>query len=247
VGPDRFYVGLSAVQLKLVRAMLEMLSSGPARSPSLLDIERSDAVLVLGEDVTNTAPRMALALRQAVRQQPMEIATEAHIPLWLDHAVREAVQNERGPLFIAAMCATKLDDVATETYRAAPDDLAQLGFAIAHALNNQAPTPAGLPVEQQALAERIAQALKAAKRPLVVSGPGCNSLALVQAAANVAWALCEGGKQPGLSFTAPECNTFGVGLLGGKPLDSAFEAVEGQKVEPAIILENDLYRPERPD
>jgi len=136
--------------------MLEILSSGPARSPSLLDIERSDAVLVLGEDVTNTAPRMALALRQAGRQQPMEIAENAHIPLWLDHAVREVVQDQRGPLFIAAMCSTKLDDVATATFRAVPDDLARLGFAIAHALNNQAPAPAGLSGEQEALAQRIA-------------------------------------------------------------------------------------------
>jgi NADH-quinone oxidoreductase subunit G len=247
VGPDQFYVGLSTIQLKLVRAMLEMLSSGPARSPSLLDIERSDAVLVLGEDVTNTAPRMALALRQAVRQQPMEIAEKAHIPLWLDHAVRDAVHGEKGPLFIAAICATKLDDVATTTFRAAPDDLARLGFAIAHALNHEAPAPAGLPGEQEALAQRIAQALQGAKRPLVVSGPSCNSLALIQAAANVAWALCEGGKPASLSFTAAECNTFGVGLLGGKPLDSAFAAVEGQPVETAIILENDLYRRERPD
>jgi len=246
VGSDRFYVGLSESEFKLVRAMLEMLSSGPARSPSLLEIERSDAALVLGEDVTNTAPRMALALRQAVRQQPMEIAEKAHIPLWLDHAVRDVVHGERGPLFIAAMCATKLDDVATETFRAAPDDLARLGFAIAHALTNHAPAPAGLTVEQEALAQRIAQALKAAERPLVVSGPSCNSLEVIQAAANVAWAL-EGGKPASLSFTAPECNTFGVGLLRGKPLDSAFDAVEKQKVETAIILENDLYRRGRPD
>jgi NADH-quinone oxidoreductase subunit G len=247
VGTDRFYVGLAESQLKLVRAMVEILKSGPARSPSLQDIERSDAVLVLGEDVTNTAPRVALALRQAVLQQPLEAAENARIPLWLDHAAREFIQDKKGPLFIAAMGATRLDDVATATYRAAPGDLAQLGFAIAHALDPQAPAAAGLSPEQEALAQRIAQALKSAKRPLVVSGFSCNSLAVIQAAANVAWALCEGRKAAGLSFTTAECNTFGVGLLGGKPLDSAFEAVEGQKVDAAIILENDLFRRESPD
>ena len=32
----------------------------------------------------------------------MGIPEKLHIPLWLDHGVREAVQDERGPLFIAA-------------------------------------------------------------------------------------------------------------------------------------------------
>ena len=55
-------------------------AQGPARTPSLTEIERSDAVLVLGEDVTNAAPRMALALRQSVRQQPMEFTDKLKNP-----------------------------------------------------------------------------------------------------------------------------------------------------------------------
>ena len=91
-------------------------------------MELSDAVFILGEDVTNVAPSMALSLRQSVRQQPMQIAEKLHIPLWHDHGVREAMQDDRGPLFIATPGATRLDDIATATYRAAPDDLARLGL-----------------------------------------------------------------------------------------------------------------------
>jgi len=242
VGPDRFFAGMSDAESVLVSAMLEMLRTGPARSPSLREVELSDAVLILGEDVTNTAPRIALALRQSVRQQPMQIAEKLRIPLWLDHAVREAVQDEKGPLFVATTCGTKLDDVAKDAYRAAPDDLARLGFAIAHALDDGAAAVADLPQQQQALAERIAQALKLAKRPLVVSGPSCNNLGIVQAAANVAYALGKNGRPAGLSFVAPECNSFGLGLLGGSPLGAAFEAVREGKADTVIVLENDLYR-----
>ena len=60
--------------------MVDILKRGPARSPSLHEIELSDAVLILGEDVTNSAPRMALSLRQSVRQQPLEIARKATHP-----------------------------------------------------------------------------------------------------------------------------------------------------------------------
>ena len=81
--------------------MLEILRRGPVRTPTLREIEECDAVFILGEDVTNVAPRMALAVRQSVRQQPMEIAKKLKIPLWMDHGVRDAMQDAKGPLYIA--------------------------------------------------------------------------------------------------------------------------------------------------
>jgi NADH-quinone oxidoreductase subunit G len=241
VGPDRFFSGMSDEGSHLVSLMAEILRHGPARSPSLREIELSDAVLILGEDVTNVAPRIALALRQSVRQQPMESTDKLKIPRWLDHAVREAVQHEKGPLFIATPNATRLDDVATATCRAAPDDLARLGFAVAHALDPQAPGVSDLSSELSALAEQIAAALKSAKRPLVVSGPSSNSEAVIQAAANVARGLAKAGRAAGLSFTMPEANTLGAGLMGGGNLSAAFKAVEEGQADTVIILENDLY------
>jgi NADH-quinone oxidoreductase subunit G len=231
VGPDRFFSGMSESEQRLTALMLDILKRGPMQTPSLHEIELCDAVLVLGEDVTGIAPRMALALRQSVRQQPMEVAKKLRIPLWMDHGVREAMQDAKGPLYIASPAATRLDDVATKTIRAAPDDLARLGFAVAHALD-----PAAAAADHP-LAAEIAGALKSAKRPLVISGPGCHSEAVIQAAANVARAA--GAR---LSFTLPECNAFGAGLIGGRPLNEAFDAVRNGSAGVVIILENDLYR-----
>jgi NADH-quinone oxidoreductase subunit G len=165
----------------------------------------------------------------------MEIAKKLNIPLWMDYGVRDAMQNAKGPLYIATPYATRLDDVATATFHAAPDDLARLGFAVAHALDSRSPTVPAL--ENWPLASEIAAALKAAKRPLVISGASCASEAVIQAAANVAMAA-----QAALSFTVPECNTVGATLLGGSPLSAAFEAVNEQHADTVIILENDLYR-----
>ena len=96
VGKDRFFAGVADDQSRFIAAMVDILQTGPARSPSLHDIELSDAVLILGEDVTNSAPRMALSLRQSVLQQPLEIADKLHIPSWMDSAVREVVQDAKG-------------------------------------------------------------------------------------------------------------------------------------------------------
>src|SRR5262249_32915221 len=152
--------------------------------------EQCDAVFILGEDLTNVAPRMALAVRQSVRQQPIEqIAEPLKIPRWMDHAVRDAVHDAKGPLFIAASADTKLDDFATRAFRGAPNDIARLGFAVAHALDSSAPEPKCLPQEAKDLASEIAASLKNARRPLIVSGAGCGSADVIKAAVNIALAL----------------------------------------------------------
>jgi len=232
VGPERFYSGMADGQAKLAGRMSEILRRGPMRTPTLREIEESDAVFILGEDLTSVAPRMALALRQSVREQPMEIARQAKIPLWMDHGVRDALQDSKGPLYIATPYATRLDEVATGTFRGAPDDLARLGFAVAHALDPEAPS-----AQESPLAGEIARALRSAKKPLVISGLSCGNEAVMEAAANVAMAA-----QSALSFTAPECNTVGAALMGGCPLTAAFQAVMSGRADTVIILENDLYR-----
>ncbi len=242
VGEDRFSSGLSDVDHRLVSLVLKILREGPARTPSLAEVRHCDAVLVLGEDVTNTAPLISLALRQSVRQQPLKIADQLAIPHWNDAMVREAIQDEKGPLFLAATGPTRLDDIASETFPAAPDDIARLGFAVAHEIDGQAPEVPNLPKKLQALARRIARALKGAERPLVVSGLSLGSEAVLQAAANVASALCRKGSAAGLTFAVLESNSMGVGILGGLSLAEAERMVQEGKADTVVILENDLYR-----
>jgi NADH-quinone oxidoreductase subunit G len=242
VGADHFYAGVEEDEWAVTLAAVEILKNGPAKSPSLDEIEHCDAVLVLGEDVTNVLPVMALRLRQSVRQQPNQRAKDFRIPLWLDHAVRELVQDEKGPLFVAAPYATRLDDVATNVLRATPDELARLGFAVAHAIDNAAPPVENISSELNTLAEKIATALRSAKSPLIVSGSSCRSTAVVEAAAQVAWALCKTGNPAKLSFCFPECNSMGLGLLRPHLLSEAFQARQEGRVDTVIVLENDLYR-----
>ncbi|HEX2237449.1 MAG TPA: NADH-quinone oxidoreductase subunit NuoG [Gammaproteobacteria bacterium] len=242
VGSERFYSGISEHDQKLVRLILEIYARGPARAASPYDCEQADAVLVLGEDVTNTAPRIALCLRQAIRHKAWDIARSVGIPPWLDNSVRDAAQDVHSPMFILTPDTTRLDEVATQVLRAAPADIARLGFAVAHELNGDAPAVDDLPNEANQLVQRIANTLRQAKRPLIVSGVGCRSETVIQAAANVAWALSTEVRPVDLCLTVPECNSLGVGLLGGASLDTAFKAIKNGAADTIIVLENDLYR-----
>src|SRR5690606_17085079 len=134
------------------------------------EIEKSDVVLIWGEDLTNTAPMLALAVRQAARNKPMEKIGEVRIPAWNDAAVRERIQDERGPLIIGSTVPTKLDEVATYCFRAAPADLARVGLAIAHELDNDATEVSGITAEEERTATHIARILMDAKSPVIISG-----------------------------------------------------------------------------
>jgi NADH-quinone oxidoreductase subunit G len=242
VGPECFSNGMSRAEAALVRRGLELLEEGPARSPSLADAERATAVLVLGEDLLATGPRLALALRQAALQEPRQAAAALGIPLWLDASVRDAVQEKKGPFFLATATRTGLEDLATEAFHGPPAELARLGFAVAHALDPRQPEPPALAREVSELAARIARALSEAARPLVVAGTSLGSLPLLEAAGAVAAALSRPRCPAALALVTPEANSLGAALLGSSGIEGAFAAVEAGAVDAAVILENDIGR-----
>ena len=112
VGKENFYHGISKKEHLLTKTVLDFLQNSGVRTPSLKQIEKADAILVLGEDLTNTAPMIALALRQAVRNVPNEEAREKGIPLWNDAPVRELAQDAKSPVFIVTPFNDPLDEIA---------------------------------------------------------------------------------------------------------------------------------------
>ncbi|PHM49916.1 NADH-quinone oxidoreductase subunit G [Xenorhabdus miraniensis] len=242
VGAENFYSGISAEEQHRLDMMLEILQQGGVYTPSLRDIEGYDAVLVLGEDLTQTAARMALSVRQAVKGKAREMAAAQKVADWQIAAVMNIGQHAKYPLFLTSVDETKLDDVAAWSYRAPVDDQARFGFAVAHALNNIAPAVNDLPDELKAKVEIIAQALREAKKPLIISGSNPGSDTLIQAAANIAWALKDKGANVGLSYVAAYANSLGLAMMEAQPLDAALRRIDKGDSDTVIVMENDLYR-----
>ena len=243
VGSDNFYAGISDKDLDLLRLELAVLKDGAVRTPSLSETMEPDAVFVLGEDVTNTAPVLAMTLRQMVSRKAARIMDRVKIHHWNATPIQQLAEFEKATLYIATPCATRLDDVALKTFHASPDELARFGFAVASRLDPAAPAVADLSEEERALADEIATALKAAARPLVVSGASCRSRAVIEAAANVSHALSKGEGTAEIFLTVPEVNSLGLAMLGpAGGLDTAAGLVRSGSVDTLVILENDLFR-----
>jgi len=241
VGPDNFYAGVSSAELGMYKQILDIYRTKPVKVARIKDIEASDAVVILGEDVTNTAARLALAMRQSVKNEGRKMARDMKFPDWHDAAIRQLAMDCKSPLFILSPYATRLDDVAAQVHIASAEESAKIGYAIATAIDGNAPGVTGLSKESQALVKTIAEALKGAEQPLIVSGTGSMSPALINAAANIATALSDGEKKANLALVVPEANSLGLAMLmeeSDRALEQAFACEETH----AIVLENDLYR-----
>jgi NADH-quinone oxidoreductase subunit G len=240
VGAENYFAGVSAEELSLLSLSRDILARG-VRTPSLREIEDFDAVVVLGEDVTQTAPRIALAIRQAAKNKTVQMAAASNVQPWQAEALANIGQGAKSPVFIASFAATRLDDVADATWHAAADNIARLGFAVAHAIDSSAPAVPDLDSESSALARKIADALLAAKKPLIVSGTGAQSRSILEAAANIATALKGKEKAAGITLCLPEANSLGLALLGGNSLDDALATLEHGDADAVIVVENDLF------
>ncbi len=246
VGEENFYTGIAHGEQERLQLALKVLREGGIYTPALREIESYDAVLVLGEDVTQTGARVALAVRQAVRQavkgKAREMAAAQKVADWQIAAILNIGQRAKHPLFVTNVDDTRLDDIAAWTYRAPVEDQARLAFAIAHALDNSAPAVDGIEPELQSKIDVIVQALAGAKKPLIISGTNAGSAEVIQAAANVAKALKGRGADVGITMIARSVNSMGLGIMGGGSLEEALTELETGRADAVVVLENDLHR-----
>ncbi|PNK60038.1 NADH-quinone oxidoreductase subunit NuoG [Psychrobacter sp. FDAARGOS_221] len=204
VGFDNFSTGLNSHQQSLVEKCIEVLNTQGIYNPSVTDIESHDAVFILGEDITQTSARVALAVRQAAKNEKVKMAHALKTPEWLAEPVQRIGQKELSPVYIIDTVQTKLDDISKVSCVATPEDIAALGFAVADAIKaigndlqqivDNVPSANNDESEQdpmQALAEQIAFDLVTADKPLVISGTGQFSVAVIEASAQVAQSLTD--------------------------------------------------------
>lgn len=233
MGQANYSTGVAQKEQSLVELAASIMQTEGIYNPNMREIESYDAVLILGEDLTQTAPRMALSVRQAAKNKAREMAAKTRTPDWLAEPVQRIGQEAKSPIYILAATQTRLADVATGEVVASPNDIARLGFAVAAAVKGE--TVNGLDDDAKAFAQTIADTLKAANKPLIIAGTSLQDASIMEAAAELTQNL---GSKAGLSLVVPEVNSMGLALFGGLSLEQAF----AQDYDTLVIVENDLFR-----
>lgn len=256
VGFDNFSTGLNHQQQALVNKCIEVLSTEGIYNPGMTDIESHDAVLVLGEDITQTSSRVALSIRQAAKNEAIKMAAATKTQSWLAEPVKRIGQGVQSPVYVIDVIQTKLEDISKVSVVATPEDITKLGFKVADAIADFADDLAEIaePTSDsdddanvdamQALAQQIAYDLIQADKPLVVSGTSLSSTALIEAAAQITQALSQ--KRAVIKATEQQQVEAHNALVRDKQLRD--EQVAAQATTPQQSEDKDLSaKPNKPE
>ena len=243
VGLDKFSVGLAKNDLALAKIQSNILTKFDA--PSIKQIEASDFVLIVAEDITQTSPRIALAVRQALKNVAIKKADLLGIPSWQDSAVRTIGGEDKTPMYALQSTPTKLDKESKYSDLLSPQTiLLSLDFILAR-VAEQSTKDFDLTEDQISLLEQLTNEMLAAKSPLIVSGWSHQNALILSKVEAIASALKARNEQSDfqLCVLAPSANSVGVMSLMNEDTPSVEALISLSKnndIDGIIVLENTL-------
>ena len=199
---------------------------------SLREIESADFVALIGADAINEAPMLALAMRQA-RRNNATVAVMDPRPVFLPFAFEylpadlDEVNGCLGAVVKAAIdpaAPEKQDETGRKFYAALPE-IEQMTRL------------------QQEKLSFLAEKLRASLRPIIVCATETVRQQTPALAADVALLLQNAGKQAGLFYLMPGANAFAAGLLSNETAsyESLIADIENDSIKGLILVESNPF------
>ncbi|MCJ8299871.1 MAG: hypothetical protein MJK13_13190, partial [Pseudomonadales bacterium] len=247
VGAENFYSDNSAeLETQLHNLLCYYRDIQP--SSNLKKLEASDAVLLIGADVTQSAPRIALSIRQMIKNAGIAKAATIGVAYWSAAEVQNIRQDLKSPLHIISNHSTRLDDVACSIDNSYPAQQLALINEICSYLSEDKSIDAEVSIEDNSIAARakaIYLDLLQAEKPFIVTDIHAGqSVELYLASLKLSAALYRQNKHAGLICAVPWANSLGLALLNNRQQSFAavLQRLEQRTVKTLVLLETDLYR-----
>ena len=247
VGKENFSLGYNNREMQLSLRHKQLLAQYPQQSLSGIENrvqhgngeKEHDLVLIIGEVIEQTAPRLALTIRQVLRNAALDKAETIGVKYWQDSAVRTYAGSTSTPLFTLQAQPSEFDQDANGALILSPskivncvnrltqmlqDAFSDSGTVVSLREQQKSETPSFetvKPNNEGAVSEStnnedkflllLARAVSEAKMPLIVTGLGLKSPELLIAIDDLMACLSQKshGFLPELTIVAPECNSVG--------------------------------------
>ncbi|MGI4816571.1 MAG: NADH-quinone oxidoreductase subunit NuoG [Janthinobacterium lividum] len=242
VGCENFSNGMLPELDQCVSLITDIVKKGNIHIPSISEIETYDTILIISEDITQTAALAALSVRQAMQGVYSSIAENYKIPIWHINAVKNIAQRQKNLLFIINGSETKLDDISDICHYGSIQEQLQFSALILKYINTDINSIDISNTKINIKASTIAKALCNSKKPLIISGTSYNNVDVIKVSFNIAQALQKKSLSVGLALFPPSANSIGVSLIPSISLQKMLNQVYMEKIDVLIVLENNLYR-----
>jgi NADH-quinone oxidoreductase subunit G len=242
VGKENFSLGYSNLEMQLSLRHKQLLAQYPQQS--LAGIENRvqhgngekehDLVLVIGELVEQTAPRLSLTIKQVLRNAALDKADSIGVKHWQDSAVRTYAGDTSTPLFTLQAQPSEFDQQANGALVLSPVQIVscikrltgmlQDDFSISNTVvtlhEHESREVSATKAESDDVKSSnhedkflllLARAISQAKMPLIVTGLSLKSPQLLVAIDELMACLSQKSHvfSPELTIVAPECNSVG--------------------------------------
>jgi NADH-quinone oxidoreductase subunit G len=201
---------------------------------SLREIESADFVVMVGADAVNEAPMLALAMRQAQRNNATVAVIDPR-PVFLPFAFEHmpAKLDELNG-YLAAVAKAAIDPAALEEQ----EETTRKFYAALPEIEQ-------VTRSQQEKISALAEKLRTSQRPVIVCATEAVRQQTPALAADVALLLQASGRQAGLFYLMPGANSFAAGLLSDETvsIETLVEDIENDSIKGLILVEsNPLWK-----
>ncbi|WP_343189741.1 NADH-quinone oxidoreductase subunit NuoG [Buchnera aphidicola (Takecallis taiwana)] len=241
VGKNNFSSGMIENDHQCVKLIIDILQNSGIYTPTLLEVEEYDLVFIIGEDITQNAPRLSLAIRQLHKKNQRDNNIKHSIPEWHSTAMLN-ITNKNKCIYILHTHEMNLDDISALQYHDSIRNQEILLDSLINKINNKSSIYTNTAPGMTEYISCIYHALISCKKPLIISGLHSGSINLIKLATNLSKSLQSVNKDVGLILLTSSANSIGVGLLSGMSITTAFKKIVDNKIDTLVILENDLYR-----
>ncbi|CAL4320321.1 NADH-quinone oxidoreductase subunit NuoG [Buchnera aphidicola] len=243
VGQENFSHGMSKKEISCVKLILNVFKNNQLYIPSLKEIESYDTILIIGEDLTQTSPRVALAVRQAMKKRAKKLAQLNGIPEWNASFVSHIAENHKNSLYIIHTHETKLDDIAEWCYVSSINEQINFLSSISYQIDKTCPNISNLSSYLISKAHLISKKIMLSKKVLIICGSHSFSQSLIKSAINIAMSINKKNiNHVGLTCLTSSSNTLGLGLIGGFSIETALQKLKQKEADAIIFMEYDIYR-----
>jgi NADH-quinone oxidoreductase subunit G len=261
VGDEQFYLGINDNHAQMLGLLCKTYSETSLTPMSLTEIETCDVALIINEDISHTAPRLALSVRQMSRNAGLKQAANLGIQHWQDGAARNIAQTTLSPLHIIESQASELSPIATQSLILHPDEqmvlLAQIASLLDARLLDTSQNKNELNEADESVsskAKTIVGDLLNAERPLVLTGIQSRDINLLSLSIRIGNTLKQLNQSAGFYAVTQAGNDLHLGTFpsddtsndinnrSSQGLDSLIKRLNSGPVDTLIVLETDLYR-----
>ncbi|QJC31379.1 NADH-quinone oxidoreductase subunit NuoG [Enterobacteriaceae endosymbiont of Macroplea mutica] len=237
VGEHNFFTGILLHEQQQINYYINILKNKNIFFPTLSEIETYDTIMIIGEDISVTNPRVALSVRQAIQNSYKNLATK--IPSWHSNALKNVSSDKHNPLIITNIDHTHLDDIATWNYYAPLENQARFIHALLFYINHKR---FDQHITDKTIYNKIiaiTSILLNAKKCLFITGTNTSNIELLHATYLLLQTLYKKNLHVGFFMTLYTVNSMGINLIQGQPLENIFQIT--YPIDTMIIMENDLY------